>query len=410
MDRMEVCMNSSRAFQSMSGFYGTDTDCRVLFFRIEFSHVHQERVMEAALEYYRFVNAFYHDEFVSLWQLEKEGKFCSPRKFEAAIKDLNETPGMVVESNAISSGIYNKSQLRNYLKSHSRNQFDARPFSLGYDRYFDKYIRPAIGDPDKLKSAVFALFSESGKTPIDKYEGADSVGIFHSMPDCLGSTYAHGFISFTIAVGCLLGNVDQTAEIFETEMRRLCIVLGLAGGRTGITSFPMHITTEPYPYWKYFGSRKLHTSDPLIPEEHPSNWEKVSYCWGCEWSNVISPVARRRLSPEPLDKGLKSFIEVEELPSNGLAVKLKRDLSTVDVNDLMKVKRFLYPALYPGKTGIPIEYLSPMCPTIALRHHWERIPIFYDEIRIENGYIIFEKPESTCRTMGQGTVPCPTFN
>jgi hypothetical protein len=61
----------------------------------------------------------------------------------------------------------------------------------------------------------------------------------------------------------------------------------------------------------------------------------------------------------------------------------------------MEVKRFLYPALYPGRCAIPLSVFRNKIQKESMsnfpRSNWAVVPMFENEIEIVSTYLVFSK-------------------
>ena len=209
------------------------------------------------------------------------------------------------------------------------------------------------------------------------------------MPEYPGSTSRHGLLAFSIAVDSLGDKLNNAAKLFADELQKICSILGTACGRVSVCPYQYAIGNNIYMH--YYGERDLSTIDQDMPERiRPCNWNQVAYLCGFEWANVLSPYARKKMDPLLMQKHKDDTIGIEILPNRGAFIHLNMPIDSVDVDELLKLKRFLYPALYPGKSAIPAIWGFNPAQSFP-RSRWERVPFFPEEIKVENGYIIFEK-------------------
>lgn len=378
-------------FQTMADKLTSFVDCRVIFFHINFCNVPIEVVKAAAIEYYEFVNSFYQDQFVSSWGFPVGESTKYPKDIVGEIKDSPFSPAFILESNVKTPILFTKKHLKGFRKKLFYDpMIPIRSYSVDFDAYYEENIRPCLTDDDRLKEAVLKLFSERRKVPIQSYHAFDSQGLIYSAPEDIGCSFYHGQIAFSIAVGCLGETVDSVATVFSEEMRLLCTLLKNAGGIVGMCPYELIICKSTY--MRYFPERELPEMDAEIPEGcYPHNWNRVSYLFGCEWANVLSPAAKERLGASLALNSDTPFV-IDQMPSGCLYVQLKMPISEVDVDDLLGLKRFLYPALYPGRSDNLIDWGRLTLTKMKFpRSSWELLPIFPDELSVRNGKIIFEK-------------------
>ena len=63
----------------MESVRGMETDCRKLFFQIEFCHVPKERVKDSAIDFYHFIEDFFQGKFITLWAFYHGNKTWYPK-------------------------------------------------------------------------------------------------------------------------------------------------------------------------------------------------------------------------------------------------------------------------------------------------------------------------------------------
>lgn len=381
-------------FHTLADQLGSCVDGRVLYLNLEYCNVPFELMKETAIAFYQFTSDFYQDQFVSQWCFSGGERLYYPRDVIRELKDDRSIAIFNVEANVKTPSCYSKMHFREFKR---RLLYDTtlrrQEYALDFDAYYKSRIEPVLMDAERLREATIKLFLEQDRKPFLTYNTADSNGGFFSMPEQLGSTYYHGSLSLSIAVGCLGDRLNHAAKIFADELQNLCVLLGTASGRVSVCPYAYAIGNNVYT--RYYRERDLPVIDEEMPERIlPHNWNRVAYLRGFEWANVLSPQAAKKIAPALVSKSAEGAVSVEMLSNHGAFVQLNMPIDAVDVDDLLILKRFLYPALYPGKSSTAavtpvIRGLTPA--QFFPRCRWERIPFFPEEIKVENGLIIFEK-------------------
>ena len=386
-------MDNSIHFQTVADKVGQIIDQSVLYFSLNFSAVPYQAIREATIHYCNFVNDFFRDEFVFLWEWNgsKKKKLFSPTIDEQrkVIFNDNYPPNLVVDAFVRSEAIYAKKHINAFNRTlYYSGTIPNSEYSTDFESYFTENIVPTINDDSALKQAVIDLVNKEGKKPLAYNRMNDALGSITTWSEGGGTHLYHGRIYFGVSADCLGENIHCSAKLFAAELKDLCTMLNYAGGSVGIAPWQ---TLNPSPYLRYFASANDCDLDQDCPDGCDINeWNKVAFVCDCTWGNVLAPVARKKLFPNDLHVS-ESELSVEELPNHGIYVQLNKGPEAVDVNDLIRLKRFLYPALYPGKKRI--NFLGPDG-EIRLyyfpRHWWEKVPVFSEEISVQNGIITFE--------------------
>lgn len=389
-------MNHSIQFQTIVDKIGVTIDQSVLYFRIFFSGVPITTVREAAIEYCRFINDFFNGEFISrwIWDGSKKKKMFSPttEKLSEIILSDPYSPSLIIDR------MIKRSETM-YLGKHineldRRRMFDlsipCQSYSTDYESYVLENIFPILKNDAALKDAIIGLFSKEGKRPIAPNLMHDAEGFFYSAPEDMGSPICLGQAAFQISICCLGNDLNKAAELFANEIKNLCTMLNLAGGSVGIAPEETAFTGS---YMKYFRNANNCDLDHDLPDgsRFLYDWNRVAFVSDCAWVNVLSPIARKKLFPKNMPSVPESGLIVKELPNYSIYVQLDKEPEEVDVNDLIRLKKFLYPALYPGKKIYDYwESDGKLRLDCFPRNWWERVPVFPEEITVQNGVITFE--------------------
>ena len=388
-------------FQTLSDQLGKLTDQRRLFFEIEFHRVSTETAKQAEISFFELLSAFFEQQFVTIWKFGSRA-VSGKRILEEIETSQTFVTSISVQANVRSEKIKTKKDFREYL--HKRLYYVRAKLPAPtetYLRYFDEHIRPRVGRDDELKTALLLLFREEPRANYDEWNGIDADGQFLASARDPTDPLRHGSIKFSIALECLVNNIDQTAENFLRFVEKLCGILRNANGRVGICTRARWGARHFSDYSSYF-SQDYHTTNAGFDQSHlavpaaPSEWYPFYYIHGAEWGNVISPLTQRLL-PGIFEKVPATITRIE-LRNGGLVVQSKHSISDFTMNDCAEMKCILYPALYPGCSR---RVLTPSMSMQELwahgpRSHWEMVPVDENELTvIESTAFFHHNPSGT---------------
>ena len=380
-------MNNPIQFQTIADKIDIPIDTSYLYLQLSFSAVPTQTAKEAAVHYCKFINNFFNDEFITIWKCGSRKKLFSPSTEELS----KYVPYLELEDAYFrTKSMFARKHIHALNRRFLYDQSLPYPMcSTDYIPYFTESILPVLSNDEALRQAMITLFSEKAKRPLAPIRDADARGMFLTFPED-DFSFCHGTVKFSIHTGCLGEDLSIAAELFAEELKALCVMLNFAGGSVGVNTI---IPLNPSPHFAYFRNADKSELDHDCPDYcWIKDWNRVAFACDCAWGNVLSPIARNKLFPKDIPTVPESGLIIKELTNHGIYVQIDKEPGSVDVDDLLLVKKFLYPALYPGKI-ICWEFVD--CEG-KLRIHdlprswWERVPVFPEEITVQNSKLSFE--------------------
>lgn len=376
--------------KSMADELYTRTDCRCIFLEIRFHRMSLETLKAGAQCLVQHIVELTKDTMVTSWNYEEQS--ISEEKLPEAIAGAKKQFSFCLAANVITPYVYNKKTLRDFSQTlrYDMELMNCERVSEDYWDCFDRHFAGCRSD-EKLQKALYELFQEPGRSNRGYYNGYDLECLWSTSPYRNQPELYYGSLGVKLGIGCVTGQEQAAAERFAQWMKEICSIMGEANGLTGIVPAPAGWNISPY-MW-YFGrcetdERHTHEKENCTPME----WYPYSYLCGVEWRNVISPLTQSQLPHLVEDIAATPGVIQERLPGGGLLVGLEKSVLDVDVQDLLRLRRLVDPALYPGEG-------SSYHPWATMKHEiwggprgkWELVPIYPDEIVVRNGNPTFRK-------------------
>lgn len=388
MERIQVGYNMVQ-YKSAAGIYPQCVDSRWLYMEAEYFQLTKEQRNAFVGSFAKWCAALWEKEFlISCYVNDRKTPFSDlTEKIQCG-----EDHVIIFEGAVQTDRIRDHRTFNRFLKHMERyeNEFFPSDASVDYIDFYRTLKEKFSAGSITLKEFVLSLLREPGKICI-------SPAPFPELQGCAcGRTYEydgtryHGSISIALSVYSAGENLEQIAEEMNAFLTKQGQLYKNINGRVGIT--PLSFPSEHSAHMCYFGDKVYmdgsHEQAGVAPEE----WYPYYHLRGVEWFNLISPLAKRNI-PALLqaEAGLQSM-QLRELESGCVIVRLNTPITGADVADLFPVKELLYGGLYPGMRELPIEVFMDeeyMAPIAKIRMQWECIPVLEDDIEIAEENIIF---------------------
>ncbi len=366
-------------------------DCRRLTISGDFYNLNRDQVLQLFEDIYSFVALHFDKECILTWGYTCNGKtkrFKIPEDLRFTIPEKQNLFSIDFYGDVRSKRVYNKTSLRKYdYDLHYGNVYSTVGLaSYGYPQYAEKELDPYRGSPIELREALIRTFSQEDRIYQDinfKHDIAGGVFV-HSMPEHPG--YYAGEFLIEVSVLSLDDSINEMAETFFAFGK------SLSEKYTRINLSVYVFQESDDEYLSYFGillplyksHQKQKETGRIIKEEIiRENFliEQANYMFirRVGWANILSPKLCTLL-PQTITED-KNDISTCILPNGALCISLDKDIGKTTLHELKRLKKFLYPALYPGLRWFMVENVG--------RHYWQNVPVLDDEIKVVGNKVFF---------------------
>lgn len=357
------------------------TDCRSLTLGGSFYHLSKQQVQEIMVDYQMFVNNLFDDTCVLEWTYNNR----AVNDLQRSMKETDSTrPVLFLRGIVSNQTVYNKTTLREYCKktAYSLSQNWAPMYtSVDYQSKKSQILRAIDLKSETLIPDLQKLFLLDS-VYLNEYTMLDLSGHVCVKPTLSESNNLCGTLCLSVSFLCLEACLDDIAdkmgvfvENLSNKYINISLTVGIETANHG-SSFSDYLNYFGELYFDGFNSIHHNIGKKMIDQA------QIVYLTRLGWTNTLSPLALSLRQQFPSTEKNDSTIEVKELPSGGLKVRYKKPVSTCKMSDYYQLKAEIYGALYPGGVIIPgRKLIDPM--NNFLRPRWEYVPIFGDEIHIE---------------------------
>ena len=358
-------------------------DNRILSMDVKFYMLSIENVKRLAAEFWEFVQNVFQNDFIirSEWGDRKKGfRIDLKKEIDAAQDEID----FCFEGDFVSSLVHSTKTFRQFdnlllFDWHSRRGMP-EDYAACYHTLFP-YRQMSVS---AIRQSLVELFSMPGKIPAAPFPNHDFSGRFMGLSYWNHPEMYRGTFELTIAKECLGTELSCIANAMAIFMESISCELHNIGGFVRIGS---SLNMDYTPYMYYFGNDYRMDGSHELAHCFPIEWYPYYYHNGIEWFNILTPLAAEKLR----SRTPNSQLLCRELESGAIIVQLRKPIEHSDVSDYTIMKDYLYPALLPGMSQIPINVLLDPEATGYLakpRMSWEILPISPEEIFIENGNLI----------------------
>ena len=362
-------------------------DNRLLSMDVQFYMLNAVDMKLLANEFWGFVKHLLPSDIILRSRLNRRKGFSLDLKKE--IDNAQKEIEFSFEADFLSATVYNTKTFRQF---DNRINYDGQLYqnvSVEYMSYYQKQLSNQESDKQAILKSLVDLFSIPGKTPSSAFSRHDINGYFQSTPYWYHPQMYHGKFRLTIAKECLGTELELYSVCMSRFLEQLALRFHRVGGTVRIA--PYSYSTTPYVY--YFGNQYAMDGSHESAQCLPNEWYPFYYHNGIEWFNLLTPFAANEINVKQQNVPGLSY---KELEYGGMIVQMQSPLGKADIADYTAMKHFLYTALIPGGSRIPIKILCAPDETGYLakpRMDWELIPISPKEIYLENGNVIFQHNE-----------------
>ena len=388
-------------------------DSRMITMRCTFFSLTEEDVNSLAKAYYSFMEKIFGQEGVLDWKFEKR----TIKNYDGltdALKNRkmkNGSFGMVCEGFYRSNEVYNKTTLRSFQRHEILSVEPFQYIESNNTKFYKEKILPFMKEPDILKKHICMLFDTEEGVFAEKVHMHDFGGFFScgmSQP---------GFYQGDYVIGAYVYSLEDQLDWFNTELVKFGYLLM---GKMQNINIVIQINSTAECYSRYYGRvfdkpgykggflkmqllEALRLKDIKNIDSLITVGQGMRYCYLTElgWGNFICE-RTRKLAGDSFSS--EDGIVVESLPEGGMFVRLVNPISKLSIRELKKIKRCIYRTIMPRELTMPWigtqmdGILDPAFWPLEyrLRREWEIVPVFEDEITLDNYLITFKHYGEIC--------------
>ena len=354
--------------------FGRIIDCRSLALEAQFYCLDSAKALNLMETWYSYVNDLFANSSVIKWAVQ--GKAWNEEKVKSSIEipkhDILHAEFYGDTKNAI---VYNKSSLRAYEK---RLTYDP-VFSLGivpvnasidYPDYAREHFDSS--SPERLRESLIALFSLEGRINRRQWFSHDISGDYSCSEMIEKPGLYDGNLSILISCFSAAEQLEGFSESLQHFSEELSLQFTFINASVGIRQSQIG-----FEYKQYFGSlRNLESRSPDEFRIHQN--AQYLYLQNVGWANTVSPIPSMLLT----GKNSGDCYDICQLSNGALVVKSKSSISTTTLATLKRLKKALYPSLYPGKAVFQNTWPY-------FRSLWQNIPVLDEEIEVSESQVVF---------------------
>ncbi len=391
-------------FRSTTEQIGEIIDCRCLIFAFEFYQLPTNSIEDLCTDVVRGVDNFLKDKFVRK-QFDVFEKSITADK---ALKQLHDCIERTLpwsyrtEAFVLNTIVNNVKSMNKYMRTAEVVLAEKKLYlaSRDYAEYWKKMFPNGRPDNESIRQNILRLFREENKKVMTGFGSPDVEASISIYPYKSDSQKYRGHFSMRIASYCLGDSLSDMAQKFAECGKYISERYVNVNAR--IMLQPIE-SSETSPYMRYFGNY-----DAKLDQSHlqtkctDKEWYPTYYLPGVEWTNIISPLARKHIPQIDAQTKLPEGIAAKEMNGGGLLVSTTKKIDQYQVADALVMKQLLYAALYPGGSYMILSKLFQ--PTYFWwwesslvtfpRNNWAIVPIFEEEIKIVSTYLVFSSKET----------------
>lgn len=385
----------NNTYHSTAMFCGTAIDSRCLTLAFEFYMLTKTQWEELAAEMILWLQKLLpRDQFIS--------RETNPRTIEKELNKLRSTEVWYMyslEAFASSPRVYNIKSLsqhkRNYLRGVYEDVTDPlRDRVKDHLQFWDELFPNGREENAQVVSKILQIFNTEGKIPIKNFYLPDVQAFFVAKPYKEDNLHYYGDFFLDFSAFCLGDNLQSMADDFADFAQRISETYVNLNARIMLQPKARNDNGHS-PYWDYFGRDGCVDDSHLDTNCTEKEWYRTYYLPGVEWMNIVSPLAASHLSMlNSQDSGANGVV-VKPLSGGGVLIGADICIGAYCVSDARRLKKLLYPALYPGRNHVPLSWLFAKdeigeSMERLPRDDWAIVPVFDDEIKIASTYLVYE--------------------
>ena len=358
---------------SLSSKQGDIIDKRYLIIGGTYFSLDQEQADSLANDFYNYTNDSLGKECVLDWTF-RENIHSDIDKCIAEKKYKDGSYYMFLEGCVRSEKIYNKTTFRNYKKCRDYPPFGrdvgkGEFISVDYKECDNCKSIYAKEEPEEIKEFLLEIFDKEEKVFLGESYSSDVIGYFNCKPVESSNQLFAGMFYLKIAVYSLQNELNEMAStLLEFGKTLLC--------RYKKVNFYIELNPDIDRYSFYYGN-KAENGESVYLKTDLRNIVQNYYLHNVGWANVICN--------DTLKLGLAEITDahiINQRIAGGLLIRVDDAISNTKICDLKTIKRIIYNLIMPRTKVHPVS--------LPFRGQWECIPVFKEELRVDQGRILFE--------------------
>ena len=381
-------------YTSSCDLLGKEIDCRNLILACEFFQLPYEQITELSFIYLKLVSAIFDSPFMIDWKINNRS--ASVKNVESRLQNIALPQQAwigsfeaVLMTPSIRSVKTFHDKLRQFERTHLSHSLSPL-VSSDYPEYWSRVFPNGRCESNQLLSSIQEIFDAPNRRLSTVHTSPDGAGVLTAIPYRNNTQQYYGSFYIQFSTFSLGDSLEEMAKRFESVLIDLSNEYRNVNGRVMLQPSGQWLGKSP--------AMHFFSGMPIFDGSHEryncleNEWYPTYYVCGAEWSNVISTLAQNHFE----NKAMVSVgVESTLLAGGGLWVRSNRAICDYDVSDAVKIKRSIYPALYPGRFHIPIRVLfGPLRRNFDyIRHprsNWAIIPIVDGEINIIGTDLVFQ--------------------
>lgn len=392
-------------FYASSEYIESPLDCRILSLSIDYYQFSAEQIVALARMLMEWVRNIYNDNVI--FRCTCNGKDVPSNhlvnRFHSAVC-LKEQSKMNVNGYVASTTVHSISSLktyqRNIAKVHPRYTFgwDVDPLfgesSIDFPYYLNDHFPLKRGNNDDIRQLIYDVFCEHNKSykTLHLHPDIDISLCADPYQNISGFYYGHAHIALSsFSLGKLINVMADKLYVLAQQLSEKFNTLN-----AHVFLQPFHKYSNGSPYMRYFGKIIYMDGSDSQFGCSPKEWYRTYYLCGVEWANILSPLTATHFNRYSLSQisTIDKVVITQKTNAGTISVKSQKQITDYSFEDAILLKKILEPALFPGRTSVPLRGLFPRqnesrifewCP----RYDWALIPIEKQEIEIVGSDIVY---------------------
>lgn len=363
-------------------------DCRMIQLEMHMFSLSRAQLTELAVYCASYFHDLFSSEFYQQWNWRNR-----KTSFETLLKKISCFASHKNHfdfnccADVLSSAVYDSKSFRAYdemlFGSNSKYIWDKTLMSADYPEILQKYSAD-IKNPEKCKETILSLFYEKEKKMLGLWRKHDATVNYIVFPHHECADLYQGLFNFRIAYKCINDAVSFARGLIDFLLHAMHISPNI---NATIALSPVQSPSNVSPHMLYFGGNVPVNYLENLAKQFGHTLDRYYHIYGAEWFNLVSPFVSARLPKFVADE---KNMAVDKLSNGATVVKSTKNIDETDVGDLLNLKKYLYPVLYPGGCKIIVPELDNYKTWSYLtkpRCQWECVPVLPEEITVEKNVI-----------------------
>ena len=377
---------------STAEHWGEIIDCRSLVLSVDYYSLSKKDTLKIAEDVIQWLKEKLLERFWVRHYLCEKGvrkEIILPKIIEQFERQNNVFYRM--EAMVLSPVVHDLKTYQSYMRCvsipYSHGIFGFSPgVSADFADYWNTLFPDGKPEPELLKQNILRIFREEGRKYLGGYYSSDASALVNILPYQQKKDCYYGTVRIKISSFCLNGQQNEMAEalaefavFLSKNYHNLNAHVLLCPDTAGIT-----------PYKTLFGGGDYTDGSHEDANCTRREWYPTYYLSGAEWFNIVSPLAQQHIPCSAEDSGARG-INVKNAAEGPLIVKSSKTILDFGISDALEMKKWLYPALYPGMSSVLLRMLfrDSKADIHYPRNDWRIVPVFEDEINVMNEYLVF---------------------